>query len=88
MPDDLILILDDDDELLVFDDDREIELEDSYPFARGGTPYEGSYEDVSVFNRDKVIQTQNKIMMQNFIVRKIPVTDTVNPYGGRTVVIG
>lgn len=87
--DDLILVLDADDQLnLSVDESDELVLEDSYPYGSYHDKFPGPYEVTPFFYDDQILQTENKVMMHDLVVREIPVTETTNPYGGRTVVIG
>ena len=58
---------------------------------RGGNvypPYEGPYEEDASFYYDKTLETYGRVMTDNFKVNKIPVIETSNPQGGKTIVIG
>lgn len=88
MEEELILVLDDEEELLLtLDEDEELllTLEDyasSYPI------YDGDYVVTPRLNEEQVLETANKVMADNVTVNPVPVTITVNPYNGKTVVIG
>jgi len=51
-------------------------------------PYDGPYEEDASFYYDKVLETYGRVMTDNFKVNKIPVIETSNPQGGKTIVIG
>ena len=51
-------------------------------------PYEGPYEEDASFYYDKILDTFGRVMTGNFKVNKIPVVETSNPQGGKTIMIG
>ena len=63
-----------------------MEVEVSYT-ALSGEWYDGSYVVTPRLN-EQTLPTQFQLMRDDVTVHKIPVTNTSNPYGGQTVVIG
>lgn len=58
---------------------------------RGGevlTPYEGPYTVDASFYFDKVLGTYGKKMTDDVTVNRIPVVESSNPQGGKTILIG
>lgn len=58
---------------------------------RGGPvylPYEGPYEADASFYYDKTLETFGKVMTDNVTVNRIPVVESSNPQGGKTILIG
>lgn len=85
---DLVLVVDSQEDLVLsaenFDD---LILEDSFP---GSDPYEryaGPYIVIPRLDSQR-FETENKVMEHDMTVQKIPVIETTNPTGGKTVVIG
>lgn len=69
-------------------EDYEIEIEvEAEVVGTGGDPYTGAYE-VTPRLTEQTLETQYKVMMDDVLVRGIPITETSNPYGGKTVLIG
>lgn len=54
----------------------------SYPF------YDGVYEVTPLAQLDIILNTNNKILQDNVVVREIPYYETTNESGGYTVTIG
>lgn len=66
---------------------REIRME----VEKGGSyypPYEGPYSVTPTFYWQQRLETTGKSMTGDVVVDSIRVTDTANPQGGRTIVIG
>lgn len=57
---------------------------------QGAAPptYDGEYTVTPVLWADITLETAQKMMARDLTVKEIPVTQTSNPYGGKTVVIG
>lgn len=58
---------------------------------RGGAyfpPYEGSYHIIPALYRQQRMRTHGKSMTSDVLIDAIPFTETENPQGGRTIVIG
>ena len=69
-------------------EDYEIEIEvEAEVVGTGGDPYMGEYA-VTPRLTEQTLPTQYKVMMDDVLVRGIPITETSNPYGGKTVLIG
>lgn len=51
-------------------------------------PYEGPYEEDASFYYDKVLPTFGRVMTDDVRVKRIPVVESSNPQGGKTIVIG
>lgn len=51
-------------------------------------PYTGSYEAIPKFDEETILQTKDKLMEDDVMVREIPWEETSNPQGGITVTIG
>ena len=51
-------------------------------------PYTGPYEADASFYYDTTLETFGKVMTDNVKVNKIPVVESSNPQGGKTIVIG
>lgn len=66
--------------------EQELELELETP---GYTPpiYEGPYEVTPNFT-DQVLETAEKMMSDDMVVKEIPVAEVSNPAGGLTLTIG
>ena len=87
--DDLVLLMGvEDDMLLVDDEGDDIVLFDDVSGSQHYEEYEGPYVVTSILYDDHEYKTNNKLMVDNLLVQKIPVVQTQNPYGGTTVVIG
>ena len=87
--DDLILILDNGSDLVLVDDDAaDTILVDDVPYAEHYPHYPGPYVVNPIFHDDQELRTADMVMDDDVTVKAIKVTDTVNPYGGRTIVIG
>ena len=56
-------------------------------YTAGGEAYHGQYA-VTPRLYQQALETKDKIMSDNVIVYSIPITETDNPQGGKTVVIG
>ena len=89
MADDLNLILEDETELELTSDVYDgLELEDSYPTSDHHTSYNGPYDVTPILYNEQEFLTNQKLMLNNMKVREIPIAETTNLHGGRTVVIG
>ena len=89
MADDLVFTLEDESELdLVLDYDSELMLDDSYPFGEYHEKFSGPYTVTPILYDEQELLTRDKVMTQNLTVKEIPVVETTNLYGGKTVVIG
>lgn len=58
---------------------------------RGGAyypPYEGSYHIIPALYRQQRMRTHGKSMTSDVLIDAIKFTETENPQGGRTIVIG
>ena len=58
---------------------------------KGGSyypPYEGPYNVTPTFYWQQRLETYGKSMTEDVIVDSIRITDSLNPQGGRTIVIG
>lgn len=89
MPDDLILVLDAGEDLVLEGDDQsELILADALPYAQHYTDYTGAYTVTPILHDEQELLTRDKHMTDNVTVKAIPVVETTNPYGGRTIVIG
>lgn len=63
----------------------------TFDVSKGGKyypPYEGPYEQDASFYYDTILETYGKVMSDNVKVNKIPVVETSNPQGGKTIMIG
>ena len=63
----------------------------TFEVDKGGSyypPYEGPYFVKPTFFYQQALETYGKSMADNVIVDSIKVTETVNPQGGKTIVIG
>lgn len=49
--------------------------------------YEGSYEVTPMVN-GQILDTNNKMMVQDLQIMDIPYSEVINPSGGKTVTIG
>ena len=74
--------------LLVCDRPDDLVLEDSFAGSSDYVPYGGPYEIDPVFHSDTTLATRNKLLTRNLTVRQIKITESTNPSGGRTVLIG
>lgn len=52
------------------------------------TVYDGEYEVTPLANREQVLETKNKMLKDNIIVKEIPYHETTNLQNGTTVFIG
>ena len=50
-------------------------------------PYEGPYEVIPAFD-DQILETAEKTMSDDVVVKEIPVAEVSNPAGGLTLTIG
>ena len=50
--------------------------------------YDGPYAADASFYYDKTMETYGRVMTDNFKVNRIPVVETINPQGGKTIMIG
>ena len=50
--------------------------------------YEGPYTVSSAVNGLQILDTENKVMVENMVVLPIPYFETSNPKGGLTIYIG
>ena len=89
MLDDLVLVLDGGNDLLLEEDNQnELFLADDIPYAEHYDDYTGAYIVTPILYDEQQLLTRDKHMLDDVTVRAIPVTETTNPYGGRTIVIG
>ena len=77
-----------DDLVLIMDNSADAVLVDDVPRAQHYTDYTGAYTVTPILYDEQELRTKDKHLTDNVTVEAIPVTDTVNPYGGRTIVIG
>lgn len=86
---DMILTVGDNDDYILLDDPMaDVVLEDSFSSESHHETYTGPYTVDPVFNEDVQLATNNRVMTDDVTVRQIKVTQSINPSGGRTVVIG
>lgn len=50
--------------------------------------YDESYQIISSLNDDIILPTKGKIMSDNIVVNKVPVTEVSNESGGYTLTVG
>lgn len=50
--------------------------------------YDGDYVVTPIIGNDIILATERKLMASDLTVKEIPITQTSNLYGGKTVVIG
>ena len=67
--------------------DVSIPMRAAVGYTSGGVPYPGEYEVTPRFS-EQVLQTNGFVMRDDVTVHEIPVTETTNPYGGKTILIG
>lgn len=86
---DIVLCLNDENDLILFEEpESDIELVLTDPITEHYEPYEGEYEVTPRLNYEQVLDTKDKVSLDNVTVLPIQVVTTTNPYGGKTVVIG
>lgn len=51
-------------------------------------PYTGPYEANASFYYDQKLETYGRVMTDDVTVKRIPVVETSNPQGGKTILIG
>ena len=75
---------------LIGDGDGVLEMELADPIIRTGVypVYDGPIAVVSRIGEEQTLDTGMTSVMEDITVGRIPVTETSNPYGGNTVVIG
>lgn len=73
--------------ILVLDGEEELELVLSSDALAYNPTYSGDYEVTPSFT-EQVLETSGMLMTDDVTVHEIPVTQTTNEYGGKTVVIG
>ena len=90
MPDDLILLLDEEDDIILEDDlNADIVLIDDIPYTSDHYPiYDGEYVVTPILDDAQTLSTKNTVLVDDVTVEAIPVTRTTNIYGGYTIVIG
>jgi hypothetical protein len=63
----------------------------TFGVEKGGSyypPYEGPYHVTPTFYWQQRLETTGKSMAEDVLVDSIRITDSANPQGGRTIVIG
>lgn len=55
---------------------------------RTGEYYNGDYDATSLPFEDQTLDTEGKVMRNNFVVNRIPYAETSNLSGGYTAIIG
>lgn len=89
MADDLVFTLEDESQLeLNSDYESELMIEDSYPYGEYHEKFLGPYTVTPFLYDEQELITRDKVMTQNLTVKEIPIVETTNLYGGRTIVIG
>lgn len=53
----------------------------------GGDPYDGKYEIIPKLTQ-QILGTKNKLLAEDLLVDKIPITSVSNQSGGNTIIIG
>lgn len=66
----------------------QVQLQDVSLINVVGEKYEGDYEVTPSTYNDKVMATQNMVMIKDVIVRKIPQFEVSNTSDGKTLIIG
>lgn len=84
------VIEDSPDILFEVDGGEALDLELADPIIRTGVypVYDGPIAVVSRIGEEQTLDTGMTSVMEDITVGRIPVTETSNPYGGNTVVIG
>ena len=86
---DIFLCLDDDGDLVLIEEpENDIELVMIDPVSEHYDPYEGEYEVTPRLNYEQILETKDKVSLDDVTVLPIPVVYTTNPYDGMTVVVG
>lgn len=91
MNEEILLELDDDQYDLAVDDDTGQYLDFDLKLIVNQfdtDPYEGDYTVTPILGSDIILPTTNKRMVDDLTVKEIPITQTSNLFGGKTVVIG
>lgn len=89
MPNDLTLVLDDGANLTLFMDEEDTLVLEESKYSTPSLPlYEGPYVVVPILYNQQELETGNKRMSDDVIVKEIPIVETTNIHGGYTVVIG
>lgn len=65
----------------------EVDFKEVYTIISGGLPYTGDYVVTPAVN-EQMLNTANKIMEENLVIKSIPFFNTSNTAGGTTVYIG
>lgn len=74
--------------VLECDPPEDLELIDSSSGGTSSEVYDGPYEAEPIFQDDQVLSTKDKLLINNVTIKPIRITTTINPSGGKTVLIG
>ena len=76
-------------EFLVEDNNSlDMEMGDSVIHVSDIPYYEGETEVIPMLNTVQTLETEGTQLRSDITVREIPIVETTNPYGGKTVLIG
>ena len=76
-------------ELFIESPEFELEVESALMvYTGGGFPYVGSYEVTPKLLESIVLETTNRVLEKNIVVKKIPQFEVSNEAKGKTLIIG
>lgn len=73
--------------LSVKSQENRITVEKASVVYMGGEPYDGEYDVVPRLTQ-QILETKDKLLEQDLVIEKIPITSVSNQSGGNTIIIG
>ncbi len=68
-------------------EENRITVEKASVVYMGGEPYDGEYEVIPRLTQ-QILETKDKLLEQDLVIEKIPITSVSNQSGGNTIIIG